>query len=134
MSLLSDEEISQISLSAVTVKDATEDVRAIEAAILAKLAAKELPEPNVKLHGKGKGGKLSDHVVELYDAAQLQQAHAQGFAAGAAAQLAEKPLGWCGLSIDGNHIAHFDGKPLFMAGSQGNEIHPTPLYTRREAK
>lgn len=36
-------------------------------------------------------------------------------------------VGWCALTPSGK-IAMFDGKPMFMAGSIGNEHHPTPLY------
>lgn len=118
MSLLSEQELWALVPNA----DNLESARAIEAAILAKLEGAELPEPIQR--------DDTEHGVDYYTALQLQEAYAQG----AAAQLAANPIGFCGLSIDGKHIAHFGGKPLFMVGSQGNEIHPTPLYTRREAK
>ena len=98
--LLSDEEISEISLSAVTVKDAVADVRAVEDAILAKLAAKELPKPvcwsvesskkGTPLFGKGWMFSLVEHLdakFPLFTDDQLRQAYSQGFAAGAAAQI-----------------------------------------------
>lgn len=40
-----------------------------------------------------------------------------------------EPIGWCSVSENGG-IAHFDGKPMFMAGPIGNYLHPTPLFTR----
>jgi len=43
--ILTDEDIEGISLSAVSGKDAKADARAVEAAVLAKLASAELPEP-----------------------------------------------------------------------------------------
>lgn len=125
MSLLSDEEISQISLSAVTVKDATDDVRAIEAAILAKLAAKELPEPIVWRDEGYEGWHASKFIeedtIETYTADQLRQAHAQGFAAGAAAQLSAEPSGF------------IDKYGEIFAEVEQMLSTDTPLYTRREA-
>lgn len=113
--LLSEKEISQISLSAVTVKDATEDARAIEAAILAKLAAKELPEPVViDKHESG-------YEIRDYKKAQIQQAYAQGFAAGAAAQLSAEPSGF------------IDKYGEIFAEVEQMLSTDTPLYTRREA-
>ena len=51
--ILSEQDIAEISLSAVTVKDAVADARAVEAALLAKLASAELPEPALPTHAKG---------------------------------------------------------------------------------
>lgn len=115
--LLSDEEISQISLSAVTVKDATEDVRAIEAAILAKLASAELPKlPEPSEMDGARWGYTSDdmqsHAIEAY---------AQGFAAGAAAQLSAEPSGF------------IDKYGEIFAEVEQMLSTDTPLYTRREA-
>ena len=45
-----------------------------------------------------------------------------------------QPVAHCALSIDGNHIAFFDGKPVVMVGRVGNEIHDTPLYTLKGIK
>ena len=40
-----------------------------------------------------------------------------------------EPIAWCELSLDGKHIAYFDGKPVIMVGPIGNDCHKTPLYT-----
>ena len=87
--LLTDEEIAEISLSAVTVKDAIADVCAVEAAILAKLASAELPEPAGRVmeerNGfvRGRLYRIEDRVdgKPLYTVDQLRQAYAQGAAA-----------------------------------------------------
>jgi hypothetical protein len=84
---------------------------AIEAAILARLASAELPAT-----------VWVDVPHFTYTAAQLQQAHAQGFAAGAAAQLAQEPLCY----VRNGEINRWNG--LSGMGFSG------PLYTRREAK
>ena len=132
--LLSDEEISQISLSAVTVKDATADVRVIEAAILAKLAAKELPEPAMKEtnphHNSGHDPYNGLANLQWFTAAQLNEAHAQGFAAGAASQLAEKPSGY--LSQYNLEMLQ-QGYPQTIVMIEGAK-RDVPLYTRKEAK
>ena len=127
--LLSDEEISQISLSAVTVKDATEDVRAIEAAILAKLAAKDLPEPVGAYElvvGQEEWQGCPSEIIEMrdaYSAEQLNEAHAQGFAAGAASQLSAEPVAkYIGPCPEGDLVALHDDLKV-----------GEPLYTRREA-
>lgn len=39
-----------------------------------------------------------------------------------------EPVAWCELSLDGRHIAFFDGKPIIMVGPVGNDCHKTPLY------
>jgi hypothetical protein len=33
----------------------------------------KMPEPTISLHGKTKGGKLSEQKLELYDAEQMKQ-------------------------------------------------------------
>lgn len=38
-----------------------------------------------------------------------------------------EPVAHCALTPAGK-IAHFDGRPMVMIGSVGNEHHPTPLY------
>lgn len=38
-----------------------------------------------------------------------------------------EPVAWCHLTPSGK-IAYFDGKPMVMPGSVGNEHHETPLY------
>lgn len=81
MSLLTDEEIEAIWCNSnPTYFEAQSFARAVEAAILAKLASAELPEP-VELNP-------SANSVTGYTADQLRQAFAQG----AASQLAEKPV------------------------------------------
>ena len=138
--LLSDEEIHEIAYGS---KEHIDFARAIEAALLAKLQAMEMPEPYCVRDPEGSFmrtdrarflGYFVDQMECFYTAAQLQQAHAQGYAKGAAEQLAEVPIAFCELSIGGKSIAHFDGKPMFMAGKVGNAMHQTPLYTRKEAK
>lgn len=63
----------------------------LEAAILAKLASAELPEPSIlKDEELGDFSMTENHYTETSLLLIRAQAHAQGFAAGAAAQLAEK--------------------------------------------
>lgn len=99
----------------------TQELRKLaEKAILAK----ELPEPVV----------IDRHiptntVIRGYTAAQLHEAHAQGFAAGAAAQLAEKPSGWMCQSRK-----HADQCCIAMNPQTSNDFtEVTELYKRREA-
>ena len=112
--LLSDEELWALVPNA----DNLDAARAIEAAILAKLAAKELPEPQKY------PADCFMREVNVCDALAvsiaIQQAHAQGFAAGAAAQLSAEPF---------THYRHYDEQVQPFA--DGNTV---PLYTRREAK
>jgi hypothetical protein len=44
-----------------------------------------------------------------------------------AAPTVVEPVAHCALTPAGK-IAHFDGRPMVMIGSVGNEHHPTPLY------
>lgn len=114
MSLLSDKELRAL----VPNSDNLESARAIEAAILAKLAAKELPEPAIS---DGEWFEENSRAAtDFYTAAQLHEAHAQGFAAGASAQLSAEPF---------THYRHYDEQVQPFA--DGNTV---PLYTRREAK
>ena len=106
--ILSEQDIAEISLSAVTVKDAVADARAVEAALLAKLASAELPEPALPTHAKG----------PMFTADQLRQAYAQG----AAAQLSAEPVG----SVYNNHQGSW---ALLKVQAKDD----TPLYTRRQA-
>ena len=130
--LLSDEEIMEI------IVDKPEETlldfsRAIESAIFAKLAAKELPEPVGAYElvvGQEEWQGLPSEIIEMrdaYSADQLRQAHAQGFAAGAAAQLSAEPVGvvsdYEGMSLD-HTKAVFNRSDAYIG---------TPLYTRREA-
>ncbi len=93
--------------------------RAIEAAILAKLGAMELPEP------LSLGSSFAANVfLDVYLPVHLQQAYAQG----AAAQLAHEPIGWFvkehGDVVD---LEWNSEKPKYEGDWK-------PLYTRREAK
>ena len=126
MSLLSDEEIHAAIKGAKQVGHEyagwVKDQRiawgrAIEAAILAKLASAELPEPLQRDH--------TEHGVDYYTAAQLHEAHAQGFAAGAASQLSVEPVAF--TDEDFMHI--------FVSADIAQDCGATiELYTRREAK
>ena len=40
----------------------------------------------------------------------------------------QEPVAWCQLTPSGQ-IAFFDGKPMVMVSTVGNEHHMTPLYT-----
>lgn len=109
--ILTDEDIEGISLSVVSVKDAKADARAVEAAVLAKLAWMELPNAEFSSwHGEDYKTLLNPngvcnafnhppripedkywtdkgyHGEPLYTAQQLNQAYAQG----AASQLCKK--------------------------------------------
>jgi hypothetical protein len=115
MSLLTDDEIEALAMD----DDGSDDLafaRAIESALLAKLGAMELPEPIQR--------DDTEHGVNYYTAAHLQQARAQGFAAGAAAQLAEKPSAF----TDADYMSIFVSEDI--AKDCGATIE---LYTRREA-
>lgn len=125
MSLLSDEEISKMvkPYGGDSIKGydhVKAFARAIEVAILAKLAAKELPEPQKY------PADCFMREVNVCDALAvsiaIKQAHAQGFAAGAAAQLAQEPLCY----VRNGEINRWNG--LSGMGFSG------PLYTRRESK
>lgn len=136
MSLLSEEEIGAMTLpySYAYINDVSackEFVRTIEAAILAKLASAELPGPASVIDGC-----LFDNESDcckslrctrregVYTADQLHEAHAQGFAAGAAAQLADKPSAF----TDADYMSIFVSEDI--ATDCGATIE---LYTRREA-
>lgn len=114
--------------------------RAIEAAILAKLASAELPEP-IKTYPKSKN---VEKPFSVYSADQLRQVHAQGFAAGAAAQLAEKPSGYLRKwAFDGETPVKERKENGRMAWPDRFKLLPVteiklmqddlPLYTRKEA-
>ncbi len=139
--LLSDDEIKAVNfvdlnrldyeVFEVDQSSVMEFARAIEAAILAKLGAMELPEPA----GAYKEGSFiamrngfPSEMIEMsdaYSAAQLHQAYAQG----AAAQLSQEPIAL--LRKDQKHVILADDLPNYM---RGEDRFPTPLYTRREAK
>lgn len=119
--LLSDDELWALVPNAGNLKDA----RAIEAAILAKLAVAELPPLPAYECGPhtGHAAVRTDESIRAYGI----QAHAQGFAAGAAAQLSAEPVGvvseYEGMSLD-HTKAVFNRSDAYIG---------TPLYTRREA-
>lgn len=69
---------------------------------------------------------LDKEVSELY---ALRKENAK-LAAELTAIKNQEPVAWCELSIDGKHIAHFDGKPVIMAGPVGNDCHRTPLFAK----
>lgn len=112
--------------------------RAIEAAILAKLASAELPEPQQY------PAECFMQSLQVCDAVAvsiaIQKARAQGFAAGAAAQLAEKPSAF---QLRDEEASEHYGREIYVLYSVfdfkdganiGNiEKVLTPLYTRREA-
>ena len=88
-----------------------------ENAVLAKLASAELPEPLQRDH--------TEHGVDYYTAAQLHEAHAQGFAAGAASQLSVEPVAF--TDEDFMHI--------FVSADIAQDCGATiELYTWRQAK
>ena len=87
-----------------------------EKAVLAKLASAELPEPLQRDH--------TEHDVDYYTAAQLHEAHAQGFAAGAASQLSAEPVAF--TDEDFMHI--------FVSADIAQDCGATiELYTWRQA-
>ena len=57
--------------------------------------------------------QLKRHVAELQ--AELKAAREQ------------EPVGYAQLTKSGK-VSFCDGKPMFMAGSVGNDIHPHPIY------
>lgn len=67
-------------------------------------------------------GRSGTNLLSVSDARELLR-----FLLDAAPEAAE-PVAWCALSIDGKHIAYFDGKPMVMPGRMGNDCHPVPLY------
>ena len=110
MSLLTDKEIAHIA--GAESRNVMEFARAIESALLAKLASAELPEKVViDRHESG-------IVIRGYTADQLRQAYAQG----AAAQLSAEPVG----SVYNNHQGSW---ALLKVQAKDD----TPLYTRRQA-
>jgi len=138
--LLTDDEINACwngPMPSGFAKSQYDIARAIESAILAKLAGAELPEPvavyaNHRATPEGTTefyGFASNHLSIasfLYTAEQLHQAFAQG----AAAQLAEKPSAW---SYKQNRVhrclaTHCPPDDAYDAGTL------IELYTRREAK
>ena len=96
-----------------------------EKAVLAKLASAELPEPvaNISASQKGCIGFVRPDKP-YYTAAQLHEAHAQGFAAGAASQLSAEPVAF--TDEDFMHI--------FVSADIAQDCGATiELYTWRQA-
>lgn len=110
--LLTDDEIEQIVMDD-NGRDCFEFARAVEAAILAKLASAELPEPVViDMH-------VSGYVIRGYKKDQLRQAYAQG----AASQLSAESVG----SVYNN----YQGSWALLKGHLNDD---TPLFTLKEPK
>jgi hypothetical protein len=129
------EKISPLDGETVSAHTLEQISRAIEAAILAKLGAMDLPEP-IKTYLKSKNGP----AVSVYSADQLRQAYAQG----AAAQLAERPVGYMRKwAFDGETPVKERKENGRMAWPYRFKLLPIteinalpddlPLYTRREA-
>lgn len=94
------------------------NIEQLNAAILAKLGAMELPEPAYR------GPASTGSYFDAYTAAQLTAWGNTRYAQGAAAQLAEKPFGFVRSSQW--HFGH-------VACDESDEG-AFALYTRREAK
>ena len=43
-------------------------------------------------------------------------------------------VAWCSISVNLQHIHYFDGKPMIMVGSIGNDHHQTALYALDQVK
>jgi hypothetical protein len=103
---------SEITSKPITQRE-IEFARAIEAAILAKLGAMELPEPAMKTFTLG----------PMFTTEQMNARFAQG----AAAQLAERPTCW--ITPDGEGFRIRLSPPVDAVPLGWQE-----LYTRKEAK
>jgi len=145
--LLTDEEIHAMADAAFTDymidKNDDQDIafaRAIEAAILAKLGAMELPEPAMKHYERDYAMQITGEK-SFYDADQLKAWGNTRYAQGAAAQLAERPTAWS-LTYNGEHTGNFNLKRYDAEDKRDslNRVYPNDkrevveLYTRREAK
>ena len=151
MSLLTDDEISKMvkpygSDSIMGFDHVKAFTRAIEAAILAKLGAMELPEPVVQRTKESKEKTLDDWFYAsnpayakvhsswkwegLHTSEQLHQAYAQG----AAAQLAHAPSGYLWAPKKKPELAKLAFQPEPSVQLKALGYVSEPLYTRREAK
>ncbi len=141
MQLLTDEEIDALWLPdgitkpQMIVRRAV--VRAAEKALLAKLGAMDLPEAIGAYKGEvfyldaPTEYEKSQGWEPLFSTEQFNQAYAQGFAQGAAAQLADKPSAWAMRdALDELLTNRCSG---ITAGVK-TDWRKVPLYTRREAK
>lgn len=54
---------------------------------------------------------------------------ASGVLGQARAESTGQAVAWCALT-PGGQIAYFDGRPMIMTGSVGNDLHPVPLVAR----
>ena len=144
MSLLTDEEISDLAIS--NPPDVHKYARAIEEAILAKLASAELPEPTYwiwrtdsdfhfweecaakKLFDAHSGDKQS-----TYTADQLIAWGNTRYAQGAAVQLAEKPSGYLWAPKKKPELAKLSFQPKPSVQLKALGYVSEPLYTRRQA-
>jgi hypothetical protein len=98
----------------------------LNAALLAKLASAELPEPEYYVRNHGTFNQVEKYYYDAvhaderrrtrYTADQLRQAYAQG----AASQLSAEPF---------THYRHYDEQVQPFA-----DENTVPLYTRKEAK
>lgn len=123
MSLLSDEEIKAIYYR--YGGNVVNCAASIERAIFAKLAGSELPEPAMRTHG------AIDTTEKLWlTAEQLRQTYAQGFAAGAASQLAGTPSAWSFKQSKVHNCLSFF-RPPEGSYDKGTLVN---LYARKEPK
>jgi len=121
--LLTDEEIEACAAD----DDGSDDIafaRAIEAAILAKLASAKLPEPFDKQYDE-----IDREEFGIYGEGQLIAWGNTRFAQGAAAQLAEKPEAYGCRTADGV-VRDCVGPDSVFANERQYTV---PLYTRRQA-
>lgn len=117
--ILTDEEMRLIAGPRVDYFDHAVFGRAIEAAILEKLASAELPEPQEL------NSPMDERAVWGYTADQLRQAYAQG----AAAQLSAEPIGEFEALPDPT-VGELPWLNIYDAKSR---VVGTKLYTRRQA-
>ena len=112
MSILTEKEIAHIA--GAESRNVMEFARAIESALLEKLAGMELPEPAGRVQLYDSEGTPYSEPTEDYTADQLHQAFAQG----AASQLSAEPF---------THYRHYDEQvqPFADDGT-------IPLYALKE--
>lgn len=127
MNILTEKEIAHIA--GAESRNVMEFARAIESAVLAKLAGRELPEAETHFHLNRYGSSfIHEQVIPeakneigifpLYTAAQLHQAFAQG----AASQLSAEPVG----TVSAGTFVHWKDEAVPLMG--------TSLYTLKSSK
>lgn len=121
--LLSDEEIIAAGYKSGDPDGLLQFGRNVIAALLAKLQAMEMPEP----------APYVPVYRPLYTAAQLQQAHAQGYAKGAAEQLSAEPSAKQFQTVDGKWNPFIDAQHEELTIADGRWP-IRELYTRKESK